>query len=114
MARTGEIKDFVVTEESGIAKGIRRITAVTGHEAAEARRQADAFTTRLNQLDSMSGPEKDAGLKAYTLVRAVCSIPMGHHAEHNCRSLARLIFLSFRKANSGTVSRISGGPLIRR
>ena len=71
VTRTGEIKDFVVTEESGIAKGIRRITAVTGHEAAEARRLADAFTARLNQLDAMSGPEKDAGLKSYTVVRRV-------------------------------------------
>ncbi|KIP06586.1 hypothetical protein PHLGIDRAFT_128168 [Phlebiopsis gigantea 11061_1 CR5-6] len=63
--RTGEIKDFVIIEESGIAKGIRRIVAVTGYEAAEVRRTADSLKTRLDQLEAMEGKEKDAGLKAY-------------------------------------------------
>ena len=33
VAKTGDIKDLVIIEESGIAKGIRRIVAVTGHDA---------------------------------------------------------------------------------
>lgn len=114
VVRTGEIKDLVVIEESGIAKGIRRITAVTGHEAAEARRLADAFTARLNQLDSMSGPEKDAGLKSYTVVRAMRCIRMGHHADYQSRSSARLISLFSEKPSSGIVSRAFGKPLTRR
>ncbi|KAI0087926.1 tRNA synthetases class II (A)-domain-containing protein [Irpex rosettiformis] len=63
--KTGDIKDFVITEESGIAKGIRRIVAVTGHEAAEVRRVADDLKIRLDHLDAIDGKEKDAGLKAY-------------------------------------------------
>lgn len=63
--KTGEIKDFVITEESGIAKGIRRIVAVTGNEAAEVRRVASALKVRLDQLEAMDGKEKDVGLKAY-------------------------------------------------
>jgi alanyl-tRNA synthetase len=66
--KTGEIKDFVITEESGIAKGIRRIVAVTGHEAAAVRRVADSLKARLAQLDAMDGKEKDTGLKAYQVV----------------------------------------------
>lgn len=58
----------MITEESGIAKGIRRIVAVTGHEATEVRRVADAFKTRLDQLEAMQGKEKDVGLKAYQVV----------------------------------------------
>lgn len=69
--KTGEIKDFVITEESGIAKGIRRIVAVTGNEAAEVRRVADGLKTRLDQLEAMQGKEKDAGLKAYQVVRFI-------------------------------------------
>ena len=35
VAKTGDIKHFVILEESGIAKGIRRIVAVTGEEAQQ-------------------------------------------------------------------------------
>ncbi|KAH9831216.1 tRNA synthetases class II (A)-domain-containing protein [Rhodofomes roseus] len=81
VARTGEIKDFVVTEESGIARGIRRITAVTGHEAAEVRRVGDAMAARLNQLEGMSGPEKDAGLRSFTVDLDRADISVTRKAE---------------------------------
>jgi len=67
VAKTGDIKDFVITEESGIAKGIRRIIAVTGHEAAEATRVADALKIKLDNIEASSGKDKDTGLKAYTV-----------------------------------------------
>ncbi|PPQ99712.1 hypothetical protein CVT24_009695 [Panaeolus cyanescens] len=67
VAKTGDIKDFVVTEESGIAKGIRRIVAVTGHEAADVTRAAQALDEKLTSLDQASGKVKDAGLKAFTV-----------------------------------------------
>ncbi|CAI2177826.1 19706_t:CDS:10 [Funneliformis geosporum] len=41
VAKTGDIKYFIILEESGIAKGIRRIVAVTGEEAQQAQRIAD-------------------------------------------------------------------------
>ena len=66
VAKTGDIKDFVVLEESGIAKGIRRIIAVTGHEAAEVTRLADDLKSRLDKIEQLSGKEKDTQLKAYT------------------------------------------------
>ncbi|KAF9245909.1 tRNA synthetases class II (A)-domain-containing protein [Melanogaster broomeanus] len=67
VAKTGDIKDFVIIEESGIAKGIRRITAITGQEAQEATRVANEFKSRLDELEASSGKEKDAGLKALTV-----------------------------------------------
>ena len=73
VSRTGEIKDFVITEESGIAKGIRRIVAVTGHEAAEVRRIADSLKARLDQLEVTEGKEKDAGLKSFQVVCIIFS-----------------------------------------
>ncbi|KAJ3476858.1 hypothetical protein NLI96_g10870 [Meripilus lineatus] len=65
VAKTGDIKDFLITEESGIAKGTRRIIAVTGQQAAEARRAGDSLQAKLTHLDSLSGKEKDTGLKAF-------------------------------------------------
>jgi alanyl-tRNA synthetase len=70
VAKTGDIKDFVIIEESGIAKGIRRITAVTGHEAQDVTRLAQALKARLDQLELLSGQEKDSGLKALSVVRS--------------------------------------------
>ena len=68
VARTGDIKDFVITEESGIAKGIRRIVAITGHEAQDVTRRADAFETRINQVEQLTGKTKDTALKTLSVV----------------------------------------------
>lgn len=50
---TGDIKNLVILEENGIAKGIRRIIAVTGEDAAEVERVADAFAAKLETLAKM-------------------------------------------------------------
>lgn len=58
--KTGDIKDLIILEESGIAKGIRRIIAVTGEEAHEVQRLAQEFEARLDKLDAMPlGPQKE-------------------------------------------------------
>lgn len=62
--KTGDIKDLIVLEESGIAKGIRRIIAVTGEEAHEVQRLAKEFEQRLERLDGMPmGPPKEQEAK---------------------------------------------------
>lgn len=61
---TGDIKDMIILEESGIAKGIRRIIAVTGEDAHETQRIAHEFGKRLDRLDAMPlGPEKEREAK---------------------------------------------------
>ncbi|KAL8774848.1 MAG: hypothetical protein Q9209_000787 [Squamulea sp. 1 TL-2023] len=65
VATTGDIKELVILEESGIAKGIRRIIAVTGKDAHEVQRIADFFGERLHRLENMvHGGEKEAEVKA--------------------------------------------------
>lgn len=65
VANTGDIKDLVITEENGIAKGIRRIIAVTGADAHEVQRVAQDFTERVAQLEKKSpGPAKDQEIKS--------------------------------------------------
>ncbi|KAL4867874.1 hypothetical protein BDV12DRAFT_197881 [Aspergillus spectabilis] len=62
--KTGDIKDLVILEESGIAKGVRRIIAVTGEDAHEVQRVASEFEKRLDRLESMpSGPAKEQNAK---------------------------------------------------
>ncbi|TPX09300.1 uncharacterized protein E0L32_009492 [Thyridium curvatum] len=62
--QTGQIKDLVIVEEGGIAKGIRRIVAYTGEAAHQVQREANLFSERLDALDKLPfGPEKEALIK---------------------------------------------------
>lgn len=64
---TGLIKDLVIVEESGIAKGIRRIIAYTGEAAHAVQRVAAEFSPKLDALEAMPfGPEKESQIKTMT------------------------------------------------
>ncbi|KAI1772611.1 tRNA synthetases class II (A)-domain-containing protein [Hypoxylon cercidicola] len=66
--QTGIIKDLVIVEESGIAKGIRRIVAYTGDSAHRVQRDAEEFSKRITALDALPfGPEKEAEVKQATV-----------------------------------------------
>ncbi|OAA62028.1 alanyl-tRNA synthetase [Niveomyces insectorum RCEF 264] len=63
--QTGQIKDLVIVEESGIAKGIRRVVAYTGDAAHAVQRAAADFGERLDSLEKQPfSPEKEAAVKA--------------------------------------------------
>jgi alanyl-tRNA synthetase len=53
--RTGDIREFVILSETAVAKGVRRIVAVTGEAAAEAARvEQDLFSRLKSSLDDTS------------------------------------------------------------
>lgn len=58
VAKTGEIKELVIIEESGIAKGVRRIVAVTGHEALRVQQVAADFEQQLAAAGKMEQREQ--------------------------------------------------------
>jgi alanyl-tRNA synthetase len=65
---TGDIKDLIILEESGIAKGIRRIIAVTGEDAHEVQRVAEEFAAKLDKLEKMPfGAPKEQEAKTIQL-----------------------------------------------
>ncbi|GBB93113.1 hypothetical protein RclHR1_02110012 [Rhizophagus clarus] len=66
VAKTGDIKHFTILEESGIAKGIRRIVAVTGEEAQQAQRVSEEFQTKIDSISKLKGAELDNALKSIT------------------------------------------------
>ena len=73
--KTGDIKELVILEESGIAKGIRRIIAVTGEDAHTVQRVAEEFSERLAQLEKMPhGHEKEQAVKTTQQELAILSI----------------------------------------
>ena len=57
--RTGHIGDFVITSEEAIAKGIRRIVALTGPEASKSLKKAELLQNNLNKLKSSVETVKD-------------------------------------------------------
>lgn len=62
--KTGDIKELIIIEESGIAKGIRRIIAITGEAAHIAQLEAQVFSTQINHLAALpAGTEKDQRIK---------------------------------------------------
>ena len=62
---TGLIKDLIIVEESGIAKGIRRIVAYTGDGAHQAQRDAKVFGEKLDHIQALEfGTTKAAEIKA--------------------------------------------------
>lgn len=62
LRRTGHIGDFVIASEEAIAKGIRRIVALTGPEAAKALKKAELLQGDLNRLrSSVEGVKDSAG-----------------------------------------------------
>ncbi|KKA26224.1 hypothetical protein TD95_000035, partial [Thielaviopsis punctulata] len=64
VSSTGIIKDLVIVEESGIAKGIRRIIAYTGEAALQAQEAAVEFGKRIETLEKMAfSPEKELEAK---------------------------------------------------
>ena len=100
VARTGDIKNFVIMEESGIAKGIRRIVAVTGNEARDATRFAETLVCELDTLEHFSGKEIEARLKALGVVRMFGFVSAGDiNYVFTNRNLARQIYRSSRKPN---------------
>lgn len=67
VANTKDIKSLVVLEESGIAKGIRRILAVTGQAAHDAQRLAAELDAAVTTLEAMpTGPAQETQLKTLT------------------------------------------------
>ena len=54
VSRTNELREVIVVEEFGIAKGIRRIVAVTGQATVAVRQHATTFEERLVDLEGMS------------------------------------------------------------
>jgi len=105
VAKTGDIKDFVITEESGIAKGIRRIVAVTGHEAQDMIRLASELKSRVEQVDTMAGKDKDAALKALSVVSCYLLF-LVDCALKNSRNSAKSTFLSSKRQSSKTGSEL--------
>ncbi|EDX04231.1 GD22412 [Drosophila simulans] len=58
LRRSGHIMDFVISSEEAIAKGIRRIVALTGPEALKALKKSEAFEQEIVRLKATIDNDK--------------------------------------------------------
>lgn len=61
--KTGDIKRFIILDESLIAKGIRRITGVTGDEALIAQNSAQEMQNKVEELKKIPLAQLESSLK---------------------------------------------------
>ncbi|KAJ1337018.1 alanine-tRNA ligase [Batrachochytrium salamandrivorans] len=61
--KTGDIKRFVIIEDSSLAKGIRRVVGVTGDEALKFQKLADEFGMKLERLRQLNGALFESTMK---------------------------------------------------
>lgn len=69
----GHIGDFVIASEEAIAKGIRRIVALTGPEAAKALKKNELLEKRVNELKCMINENKEV-TKSKQFVKAIVEL----------------------------------------
>lgn len=70
---TSHIGDFVIASEEAIAKGIRRIVALTGPEATKALKKAKLLQNQLTQLQATIEADK-SGKKSKKHVKSIVEL----------------------------------------
>lgn len=70
---TGHIGDFVIASEDAIAKGIRRIIALTGPEATKALKKAILLQNQLTQLQTIIEADK-SGINSKGYVKKIVEL----------------------------------------
>ncbi|MGB0716447.1 MAG: alanine--tRNA ligase, partial [Phycisphaerae bacterium] len=76
LVHSGEAERFVLTNEEGVAKGIRRIIGVSGNAAAEAERLGDAMLSEAALHGSQPDKAPDNWLSAFQARLAEATIPL--------------------------------------
>ncbi|KAH0812847.1 hypothetical protein GEV33_009946 [Tenebrio molitor] len=70
---SGHIGDFVIASEEAIAKGIRRIVALTGPEATKALKRNEFLENCLNEIKSSVSDDKD-GTRSKEIVKKIVEL----------------------------------------
>ncbi|EDO15102.1 hypothetical protein Kpol_1071p9 [Vanderwaltozyma polyspora DSM 70294] len=102
VANTEDIQKLAIIEETGIAKGIRRITAVTGPEAFNAQRIAEQFNGELDDLNSLPFSDaKDKKIKelGFSLNQSTVSVLSKHLLREKFNKIEKKYKEELRKKN---------------
>jgi len=76
VANTSQIGTFALVSEEGVAKGIRRITAVTGVHAMAAHEAARSLAERVLQAESLAATDLEAETKEIRTLIETLGLPL--------------------------------------
>ncbi len=77
LANTREAEQFVITSEEGVAKGVRRITAIAGGLAKRARDEAEVLAERLAAIGEDKAESLEQDLTSLGDAVQQATLPMG-------------------------------------
>jgi len=83
LAKTGDAEGFCVTHEEAVAKGVRRITALTGRVAHEATARGDMLISRLKVLETADAEKLNERITQ--LMAALAERPVPILVSHQLR-----------------------------
>jgi len=81
LASTGEAKEFALVSETGIAKGVRRVEAVTGAAALAAHAAADSMAARIEAASSLAASRLRAEVAEIGAEIDELTMPVARKAE---------------------------------
>jgi len=103
-----DIEVFRVVGEEGIARGVRRLTAVTGAAAREAVKVAEALEARVAEAGKLAGAELDAELAALKV--DIPAAPVPYLSKRSlAKALEALVAESIKKAKEAAKARVALG-----
>ena len=97
----GHIGQIVITTEEAIAKGIRRIVALTGPEVDRALQRADRLAARVNSLvaeidaDKNIAQDKEKFKQTSKKITELIEVSLIEKLKHNSRNSVPILFRSF-------------------
>ena len=81
LAKTGDAEEFCVTHEEAVAKGVRRLTALTGNLAHQATSQGERLLGQLSALASAEPAQLAEGIGELTAALGEHAVPALMAAE---------------------------------
>ncbi len=109
VSSTGEIQHFVLASEEGVAKGVRRITALTGVPAQAASAAGHAVAARLSAAASLDGAAlaKEAKDIAQQLESLTLPLVQKHHLRQQTEALAEKVKAAGKQASAAKSTEIA-------
>ncbi|KAG0615366.1 hypothetical protein M758_5G035500 [Ceratodon purpureus] len=85
LSNTKEAEAFALVSEEGIAKGVRRVTALTMGAAKEAIHQSELFSAQIDEASKLQGPALEKEVAHLKNILETVVIPAAKKAEFRAR-----------------------------